>query len=210
MANHLPVVFTSRNGKSYIKSKPPKVRQTNNSILTAGLFGKASSMASTLTATFKPLMGYPYYRDMYSRLNSALRQWMQTENSYPQSPLENIIDITGFRFIKETGIFNRFTVPIQVTYLPNGNVEVDIPAFISTEKIAAPPRCRSIELKLMAVSCSPFDKQIVDVASQNVTIANNGLQHPPMHIVLPLQAGSNTLTLLAVALKYDNRRGRYC
>lgn len=204
MSEKLPVILSSRNGKEYIKSRPEKVRRTDGTKASAGLFGISSTTASQVVSTFKPLVGFPYYMSMYKRLHSALREWMQTEVSYPQKPLENIVGIMGFRFITEAGIFNRFTAPYSISYAAGGDVLVNIPAFTPTEEVYAPGGCTSFGLKLMAVSCKPFEKTVVDIASHNVDIPFSNQQQAALQIQLPLQAGDDTITLIAMALQYNN------
>lgn len=204
MSKNSPVTFCTRNGKQYIRTRQPDVNRTEGTKRSAGLFGKASTTSSQLKATFAPLLGYPSYAGMYDRLNSSLRGWMQMEASYPQKPLENIIGLMGFRFIEEVGIFNRFTAEYHISYAPGGDVTVDIPAFTPKEKVDAPRGCTAFELKLMAASCKPFEKEIVDFAAQDVTIPYNNLQQAALHMQLPLQAANDTLTLVAMALKYNN------
>jgi hypothetical protein len=204
MAKQMPVIVYYLNGKQYMRSKPAKVKQTKSTKQAGKSFGKASSLASQLVGTFKPLVPFCENREPYHGLCTSLVKWVSAEKTNPNKPNKDSILLKGLRFVKESSVESRFLAGWEITYTANGNVQIHIPAFAAKDGIYAPPGCKTIELKMMAINCKPYTGEIKTQAMESLVIPNNKTIQPATDIHLAITASAESLTLVALALKYDN------
>jgi len=203
MATRLPIIIAKRYGKEYIRSKPEQVKQTPASIKTATSFGKTSSMASQIVATFKPLIGYERQQRIYHRLFSALVNWQHEQQCNPQRPQLNSKYFNGFRFVQQSGLAHVFGVKYDVCY-SNTMVVIQLPAFIPKKCMRAPKGCSAVTLHSMVVSCMPFTGEILDSCDVQVTLAYDEMLHQGLQLQMPISLAAESMVLVGIALKYNN------
>ncbi len=203
MATRLPIIIARRYGKAYIRSKPEHVRQTPASIKTAISFGKTSSLASQLVATFKPLIAYEPQQRIYHRLFAALVNWQHEQQCNPQSPKLDSKYFKGFRFIQKAGIEDKFKVKYNISYNTT-TADVQLPSFIPKQQIAAPKGCSSLELHWMAVTCKPATGEIVCFSDAVIPLQYNDILNDALQLQLNIAGNGASLVLTALAIRYNN------
>jgi len=202
MAKKLPVIVSRRNGREYLKSKPLTVKQTPATKRTAASFGKTSSLAAQVIACYKPLIAMSKGLEIYRRFFTALTNWIYAQYANPQHPQQHTNYFNGFRFVPKAGIGHRFKIAYEVLYLDN-KIVVNIPAFIPCKEILAPAQCSRLRLKIMAVSCLPFTGELLGCDNFEKEISYTSDVHEALQVNVNVAMPPNSLTLLAVSLRYD-------
>jgi len=190
-------------GKDRLRGLPGRVRQTMATKQSGRLFGKASKIGGVFRRQLLPLIPNPSDIQMQTRLSSAIYKWLKENATALPFAAGHLPFIEGYQFTEEGyTLAERFRLPLQIINPADGLLQINIPGFVPSHAITAPPGTVSVACHLAAVSCLLNDPEKSGFSSTMLTFdySNNPVEAQTISLQLPTPAGS--LLITAVSLKY--------
>ena len=128
-------------------------------------------------------------------------KWLQFQTPEQLQPATALPYVNNFQFNDATSVSERWKVALTAT-IEDGMLQLQIPAFIPTEKMAAPAWTKHVECTVAAASCNCKDS-IGNGSSVHVfTIPYNKRENAAQTIQLPVAMPPGSLVVAAVSLTY--------
>jgi len=141
-------------GNTYVaRSRPAKVSQTANMQTCSANFGMASKAGKLLRQGLATVLPNVTDTHMQRRFSGCINKWLGKQPLADVQPQSAIAALEGFSFTENTFFYEGFKPRLLVTILPDGRVEISIPAFVPTVQIAAPAHTGSVELCIGVTAC---------------------------------------------------------
>ena len=199
------LVFYVVNGVGYARSKSGKRRKKRGQKTNPlnRIFGLVSSYGSSITNMLKKQFPFPFNRST----NNEIRGWMLMQyKTYGLLPVWDLQAKTNSicQLNSETDWRNYLAVTISVTNNGNGEVKIQLPSFIPTRDLQAPPRTRQVNLKMMLLT-SPFREKGTQnsfcMEQYRFSYDENAIAAQEFRLNSP--AASGDIALVAMALEFE-------
>lgn len=195
------LIYYELNGGYYVRAAPSKVRQTKATQIRSGNFSVAARSGKVLRSLLQPAIPFPKNKTMQNLFGGAIMKWLQLQTPDQLEPAIKLPYLQDFQFNEATSLHDRWKVPLTVTK-EAGVLQLPIPAFIPTEKMAAPAWTKTVECTVAAASCS-LKGGIPDGNSLHAfTILYNDTEMAAQIIPLPIAMPRGSLVVVAVSLTY--------
>jgi hypothetical protein len=195
------VIVYQSYGKDRLRSMPDRVRQTPATKQSGLLFGRASKIGGLLRQQFGEIIPYPSDIKMQTRLSSSIYKWLKEGKGNVPFAADHLPFIEGYQFTEEGyTLAERFRLPLQIINSTDGLLQINMPAFVPTQSITAPPGTVSVVCNFTAVGCLPDNPEITGSASQLLTFDynDNPVGAQTLSLLLPTVPGSLLITAMAV------------
>jgi hypothetical protein len=196
------LVFYKLGDKYYARSIPWKVKQTKATKKRATEFGKASRAGKCLRQQLMPCIPFPADNNMQTRLVSAIFQWLRSASYQASAPCDPVPFVSKFPFTEGYSVRERWKVPLEITPILPGSLEMKIPAFIPVRSISAPANTVSVECRISAGGCHIEKGMATGGFSTTLRFDYNDVEVPAQTIVMPLPTPQGSLMVTAVSLVY--------
>ena len=210
------VIFYEYRGKPCCRSIPDSVKQTAGMKKSASQFGWAARLSRyfrhPLTAFFPDAKD----KNMLYGFNSALLKWMRElkpdENTYS---INNFF-IDRFQFNEAALLPVLVTQPIHTRFSGSGEIFIDIPELAPGKNILAPAntiqlhwwaRVTSVILDFDMQDCYQVNLQADDKRRADTVVKYGAGTLPPLSLSLHLQQVPGALTIVALRLQYEVKKG---
>ena len=197
------VVFYTRYGKNFARSKPRKYKRTNAMKVRSRNFGIASSAARIIRMNLYKLIPFPKNKQMQSRFSSAVTKWIGSRDIQDILPETDIVLLNDFQFNEACRLQNRWKLSPVISNLSPGLLQLQLPAFTPMEAIIAPEHTVSVTLQVGVVAVKPGEAVPEKTISANLEIPFNDTQAGPYVIDLPVKTERGTLIITACALQFN-------
>jgi hypothetical protein len=202
------VIHYEMNGKFYVRSRPSRVKRTVNMRKRSGNFGLGAVTGKLLRAGFGTVLTAELERESQARFGGAIAKWLGTAllKNIPQQ--EAIAVLEDFNFNESTGLRERCKVQATTSINPSGRVVISLPAFVPSQKIAAPSSCTSVQLNIAVSCCHVAEKMAGGFVTHMVNIPYNDQLYPAMEIELMTDSSAGRLIVAAASLIYHLENGK--
>jgi hypothetical protein len=154
-----PVVFFSLGDKNHTRSVPKKFRQTKPTKKAASVFGHASTIGAALRPALLEGLSLAPSNDIQTRFVAAIAEWLRAKEINQHNLKEIVLALSDFQFNKTGGEFNtRWKLPWDIQIPDEDSLQIDMPAFIPVQSIAAPAGTVSIDCMIAAAACEVGSK----------------------------------------------------
>jgi hypothetical protein len=195
-------IYYELNGGFYTRSVPAKVRQTKATKLRSKNFAVAAGANRVLRSLLQAAIAFPKDKKMQNRFGGAIMKWLQLQSLKQLEPATRLPYIQGFQFNEATTLHERWKVSLAVNKQITGILQLQIPAFIPKEKIAAPAWTKYIDCTIVAASCTLKNSLTNGNSIHAFSIPFNDTKMPAQNIQLPVAMPAGSLVVVAVSLTY--------
>ncbi|HEY2348179.1 MAG TPA: hypothetical protein VGH64_04140 [Puia sp.] len=198
-----PVVFYSLGDKNHTRSAPKKFRQTKPTKKAALVFGKASTIGAALRPALLEGLSLEPSNDIQTRFVAAIAEWLRAKERDQHNNKEVVFALSDFQFNKTGGEFSRrWKLPWTIQTPDEDSLQIDIPAFIPAQSIAAPANTVSIDCMIAAASCEVGNKTFCGKANFSFHFEQNQKEVTAKSILLEIPTPKDSLLIVAASLKY--------
>ena len=184
-----------------MRTAPAKVRQTKATKIRSSNFSIAVGAGKALRNLLAPAIPFPRNKKMQNLFGGAIMKWLQLQTPEQLAPATSLPYLNNFQFNDATSLPERWKVALTVTK-EAGILQLHIPAFIPTEKMAAPAWTKHVECTVAAASCNLKDSTGNGNSVHGFTIPYNDTEHPAQTLQLPVAMPPGSLVVVAVSLTY--------
>lgn len=201
------IIFYNVSGKSFARAMPVQVRQTAATKKRSTNFGIAQRAGAILRSLLQQVLPFPKDKDMQRRFSGSISQWLALGNINVLPPQAGLAYISHFSFNPATDIAERLRVPLGVTRPSAQWLQVELPAFIPRQAIAAPAGTATVQLLVKAAAVNLHS--LVGGCSDAVLVSisyGNELQ-PAQVIDLPMDTAAGDLVLTVMRMRFLDAAG---
>ncbi len=202
------LIYYSRSGKYFVKVAPERVNQSAATKNRSRNFGLGASLCKTLRQLLTSVLPDPKNRSMQSRFSGAFSKWLGTSNINELRPLRPLPFVTGFSFVPDTSMAERFRVPLQIETENGGTVKVLLPAFVPVKAIHAPVRTTRVDMLITVAAAELRSAQSLGSSSQTVHIEYTNSLQPALELLFPVATLPGSVVVVAAALRYQLPNGK--
>ncbi len=202
-------IFYQLNGGYYIRSVPAMVKQAAATKIRSANFSIAVSAGRVLRSLLQPALPFPKDKKMQNSFAGAIMKWLKLQSLQDLQPATNLPYIQNFQFNEKTNLNERWKVALAVTKVSDSLLQLHIPAFIPTDKIAAPARTTSVNCVVVAASCTLQNAVSNGSSEYAFTIPYTNEEIPGQIINLPLDMPQGSLIIVAVSLTCNVAKANY-
>jgi hypothetical protein len=195
------IVFYKRGDKYYARSVADHIRQTKATKKRATEFGKASRAGKILRQQLLPVIPFPAYNKMQTRLVSDLFSWLRSGFD-PEQPCDPVLFLNNFSFTESDTVAERWRVFLEVTKTGDGMLQIKIPAFVPAKNIVAPAGTVLVKCHIATGGCDLKNGKETGGCSTSLNFNYNDQPVPEQIIFLPTPTPSQTLVVTGVSLEY--------
>lgn len=216
MAKHLNVQFSGRigplvgclrDGKYYYRSRPGKVRQTNATKASSGIFAVASKAGKIMRQYLEHSIPNPKDPNMQRQLLGRISNWLRTNNGLPPQATNDIPFVNHFNFNPARPLKEALRIQLSFIQTGTGQTQLQIPAFVPVEAIKAPAHTAQIDICISAVALRLDNNNIFGNESLTITVPYNNMLQPAQRILFPLQTRAGNILIAALQLRYQVVKG---
>ncbi|HEY1870263.1 MAG TPA: hypothetical protein VGG71_04350 [Chitinophagaceae bacterium] len=198
-----PVVFFNLGDKNHTRSTPKKFKQTKPTKKAALVFGNASTIGAALRPALLEGLSLAPSNDIQTRFVSAIAEWLRAKQIGQHNNKEIVLALSDFQFNKLGGEFSkRWQLPWNIQTPDEDSLQVDIPAFIPVQSIAAPAGTVSIDCMIAAAACEVGSKTFCGNAKFSFRFEHDQKEIPAKSILLEIPTPKDSLLIVAASLKY--------
>lgn len=196
-------IYYKLNEGYYIRSLPVVVKQTAATKIRSSNFAIASRAGRMLRYLLEPAIPFSKDKKMQNRFAGAFMKWLKLNTLQQLQPATNLPFVQNFQFNEACSLSERCTIPLTVTQVNNGLLQLHLPAFIPAKNFAAPEHTTSINCTITAASCCLQTGEENGSFTMLVTLPYSTVEMPEQIIKLPLAMPRCSLVIAAVALQYN-------
>jgi hypothetical protein len=193
-------IYFIRNKKNYVRSAHQR-KERAVSHPRCILFSRAARMCRSLRQQILPAINIPKGNVMYTGLMSSLLKWIR----FADNPLLNKNQLSCFdncTFTAGKHVRNTWYIPLKVTRVSKGVVQLKIPAFIPELHIKAPACTVFVECKIVVAGSLASDGSATGSCSVTLRLDYNGKRVPEKIIKMNMPAPKGALIVTAMSLEY--------
>ncbi len=211
MASQPPMGLTGRTGniihyrigdKFFSRSAPRKFKQTKATKRRAGEFGRASGLASNIRSLMVSVIPEPAdKRNHRSRLVATVFQWLSglATRANDSTPGE----LGSFQFTETPKtVRERWQIAFKIKNPAIDMLQIEIPAFIPKESLAAPAGTMSVLCQLAVGVCDKETGRQHGSFFTKLTYEYNSLQLEKQIVPVPLPTPKSSLIVMGASLEY--------
>jgi hypothetical protein len=193
-------IYFIRNKKNYVRSAHQR-KERAVSTPRCILFSRAARMCRSLRQQILPVINLPKGNVMYASLMSSLLKWIRfADNPLPDKNQLSCFDNCTFTAGKH--VRNTWYIPLKVTRVSKGVVQLKIPAFIPELHIKAPACTVFVECKIVVAGSLASDGSATGSCSVTLRLDYNGKRVPEKIIKMNMPAPKGALIITAMSLEY--------
>ena len=197
------IIFYEFRGTQAMRTKPKKVRQTKATKSKALLFGKAVRMSAALRSNFVSLIPEGDRVKSIYVLNTALLQWLGTNEPSSTEVLTRLSFIDKLQFNPVIPLGYRLQQPIITDWSKNGVVKLRIPEWKSGGGGVMPVDAVSVKWEFVVTGCDIADPyQTVRSNKTEIEIPYDGKLVPAQDVELPFNLIKGGVHIVVTALTY--------
>lgn len=202
------IVFVNRNGQTYIRSMPVRVKRSAASKRSSVNFGIAAAAGKTLRSQLGYALPTTTDKYMYARFTGAISRWLGSTLIKDMVVSNSIPYVRDFNFNPATSIRERCRISFTVTRISNHTIRINLPGFIPENDISAPAHTVSLECNITTASCRLADGVALGNASRTINIPFNGVPIPAQSFNLAVSNPKGSVVITAVSMVfYVNKKG---
>ncbi len=197
------VIFYKRGDKYYGKSFPARVRQSKQTKINSGRFGKAVSVSKSLRYSLRNLLPDKKARSTMYRMNNAVYQWLLQDPDLKKKGKQPVGHLKTLSLNGDYGFFSTRHFECNVDWESEGKVVMVIPAMTPAKKIIeAPARTESVTLQIAVIGCQLENAAITENKYASIEIPFTNDELAAQEIGVPFTKVPGSLVIVAVALQY--------
>ena len=190
------------NGQNVVRSLPSRYKQTPATKAGSLNFGKASRAASMLRSGLKNVLPFPKDYQVQGRLAGVISKWLRTTPIAELPPEKKIPYLIDFHFNRKSELNSLWKGLLQVDLSGQGELLLNIPAFIPANTIYAPSWAQTIECRIGAASCNLSDGSLRGRFSKSIQFPRDKQEVGAQQIPLPVPVATDNIVLIAVSMVY--------
>ena len=202
------LIFYEREGVSFVRKSPFRVRQTRATKASAKRFGIAASMSAVLRKGLADSV--QELRDWKFKypLQTVLMHWLKEKESGQRQ--HSLTSLDGFSFNPSHALYSRLSKGVSVQRSKTGAILIRIPALTPSEDLQAPPRTKFVNWTIAAASCTIQNPSVArQQAGTDFDMPYKDEPLPSRQIEFPIEVKSGELALVVIGLKYQvENKGR--
>ena len=198
------LIFYERNGKTCIRSRAKRVRQTKATKSSAALFGKVATINKALRSGLDKILPESKERAIMLRLNQQLLPLLKHTELKGFS--ETLPEIDQFQFNEATDITARLNIPFNVDWKKKQAIQLNFSHANLFKAIKSPKGTIAIYLELAIAGCKTADA--TSTANYFTSVKLTAGAPGPATIELPCQLQTGCITIVVAALKYEILKNR--
>lgn len=192
------------------RSLPATVKMSAASKRCSGNFGLAAACGKVLRQLLLPVLPFSKDRRMQVKFSGSIARWLGAADITTLPAATTLPYVSSFQFNAATGIAQRWKTALTVEQTADGNIVIQIPAFIPTQSISAPADCVEVECVFMVAGC-----QLAHAAGTGSNRATMVIPYTKVPVSTPtIELVVNTLPgqviLTVAAMRYRTGNGIYC
>jgi len=196
------LIYYSRLGGWYVRSKPENIKQTTATKQAGNNFGKANKTESNLRNTLLSIIPNSKDKTMQRRFAKAVYQWLNKDPLNTNLPVDKLPFITGYEYNENSCLKESLRLPISVSRTPLGKLDLHIPAFRPTQAITAPPNTQMIVCNVMAAACDMQNGAATAKYNTRIVIPYVNASISDRDYLLDIDTAPGCLTVVAISLEY--------
>jgi len=194
-------IYFIRNKKNYVRSAHQR-KERAASHPRYILFSRAARMCRSLRQQVMPVINLPKGNIMYTSLMSSLLRWIRFADNPLLNKNEQLCCFDNCTFTAGNHLRNTWYVPVKVTRVSKGLVQLKIPAFIPELHIKAPACTVFVECKIVVAGSLAKDGSATGSFSTTLRLDYNGKRVPEKIIKMNMRAPKGALIVMAMSLEY--------
>ncbi len=203
------VIYYELNGGYYMRAAPSKVRQTKATKISSSNFSVAAGAGRVLRNLLQAAIPFPKNKKMQNLFAGAIMKWLQLQSPEQLAPAMKLPYIQDFQFNESNSLHERWKVSLTLKKETGDLLQLQIPAFIPTDKIAAPALTNEIECTVAAASCTLKNSIANGKCVHSFSIPFNDIEIPAQTINLPVAMPPGSLVVTAVSLScFVSKKGK--
>ena len=194
------------NGQNVVRSLPSRYKQTPATKAGSLNFGKASRAASMLRSGLKNVLPFPKDYQVQGRLAGVISKWLRTTPIAELPPEKKIPYLIDFHFNSKAELNSLWKGLLQVDLSEQGQLSLNIPAFIPAGVIYSPARAQTIECRIGAVSCNLADESLSGQFFTSIHFPRDRQEVAAQQIPLSVPVETGNIVLVVVSMIYKNNK----
>lgn len=188
----------------YIRSVPSVVKQTAATKLRSNNFAIASRAAGMMRCLLEPVIPFNKDKKMQNSFAGVFMKWLQLNTLQQLQPATDLPFVQNFQFNDACSLSERCKIPLTVTQVNNGLLQLHLPTFIPAKSIDAPASTSNVTFTITAASCALANGEENGCFTRQFTVPYTTAEIPEQIIKLPLSMPQGSLVIVAVALQYGS------
>ena len=201
-----PVVVYRLNGQDVVRSLPGPYEQTPATKARGLNFGKATRIGAGLRSGLKNVLPFPKDSKMQGRLAGVISKWLATTPVTEVQPEKKIPYLIDFHFNSKAELNSLWKGLLQVDLSEQGQLSLNIPAFIPAGVIYSPARAQTIECRIGAVSCNLADESSKGQFYKSIHFPRDRQEVAAQQIPLSVPVETGNIVLVVVSMIYKNNK----
>src|SRR5258706_2986304 len=201
-----PVVVYRLNGQTVVRSRPRFYEQTPATKARGLNFGMAARIGAQLRSGLKNVLPFPRDNEMQGRLAGAISKWLATTPLTELPPEKKIPYLIDFHFNSKSELNSLWKGLLQVGSAGQGELSLNIPAFIPANIIYAPAWTETIECRIGAVSCSLVNALLRGEFQPRIHFPRHKNEVAAQQIPLPVPIETGTIVLVVLSMIYTIKK----
>lgn len=197
-----PVVFYELNGKQVARSRPSKVRLSEDGKRRAENFSYAARLASILVGEVSRLLPLPKFNKTTQRLIGAICRWLDVRRVAEMTAQNPVPWVENFSFNGDCIVNNSWKRHFRLVQDGVGNYRLRVDAFFPVETFYVPPSTKFVCCRIAVVSCHVENKSLTQVFENQLEIPYTVEPFPVQEIETGIVARSGELTIAVASLLF--------
>jgi hypothetical protein len=211
MASQAPMGLVGRTGniihyrigdKFYARSAPRKFKQTKATKRRATEFGHASGLACNIRSLLVSVIPEPADKKMQGRLVATVFEWLSGGSARTTISTPGELGRFSFTGTGKT-VRERWRVAIRIKNPTPGQLQIEIPAFVPKQSIAAPSGTLSVRCVIAVGVCDKESGRQYGNFSTLLTYEYNDMPLEKQTIPINLPTPNSSLIVMGVSLEYS-------
>ena len=195
-----PVVYYVKDGAGFVRLRAKKVKQSKATKESATLFGKSRTIGRLLRGEIVAALPGLVNNEIKNRFDNAVFQWLRVEDLGGKR--EKVEYLDGLEINQRTELHSRFRKKFDVDFNEKGKLQITMPGFQIPLDIAAPAGTTELQWHVLVTSCNLKNSSIIFSAHKHLEIPFTKSMVPEQRHDFDFKLTKNTLTIVAVALRY--------